>query len=212
MNRIVYFAVTLAAAVMIICSCGRKKADDYFPLSVGNSWIYEAEIEGTDSLRTWKRKIERKEKIGAQEYAVLESLAEGSDESLVKEYCTKTPEGVIVAKRSYPDGEVSYDPPGLDMKLPPQVGQQWEWKGTIKGKKAEYSFAVEKKEKIKAGEQEYDCFKIVIKGSDETGERLEVSRWFASGIGMVKEESSLFRGTKEMKMNTLLKSYEITEK
>ncbi len=71
---------------------------------------------------------------------------------------------------------------------------------------------MEKKEKIKAGEQEYDCFKIVIKGSDETGERLEVSRWFASGIGMVKEESSLFRGTKEMKMNTLLKSYEITEK
>jgi hypothetical protein len=224
--------------ILLWCLCGLasceprsgRSARDYFPLAVGTRWTYATVIEGGENLRTLRVSVEREEKLEGQECAVMESFAEGSTESLVREYFTKTEDAVLAIKRSYPDGDVVLDPPEVVLKVPLQVGQQWEWKGIARasrtgkqseaekqnheagGNKTEYQFKVEKRETITAGDRQYDCFKVVLKGTDSTGERIESVRWFADGVGMVKEESSLMRGTKEQSMTAVLQSCEVAGK
>lgn len=221
-------AVILLWCLCSLASCEQKRSQDYFPLNAGNKWTYATVIEGGEDLRKLKVTVEREEKLNGQDCFVVESFAEGRDESLVREYYAKTNDGIVAVKRCYPDGDVTLDPPEVMLKVPLQVGQQWEWKGNARGtgtgkqsgaenegaldRKSECLFKVEKRETISAGDRKYDCFKIVLKGTDSTGERIESARWFSDGVGMVKEESSLMRGTKEQSMTAVLQSCEMAGK
>ncbi|MDQ7822485.1 MAG: hypothetical protein RDV48_06785 [Candidatus Eremiobacteraeota bacterium] len=208
MKRFLLILPALIGAAFLIAGCPKARKDnEYFPMKVGYQWLYETKVEGLQQPIKLEVKINRTEKVDNDECFVLESFVNSSGESLQKEYYAQTSEGVTLFKICWPDQEVMREPPELVLKTPVTVGQEWKWQGKVLDEKASYQFKVEKTERIKALDRELDCFKIIIRGKHDRGLEYEINRWFAPGIGMVKEESTRREGTKEAKMTALLKSF-----
>ncbi|GEM_PF-2039509 len=212
--RQILFIFHLLAGILIltICGCTKKVESDYFPLSAGYSWVYDTRVDGVEKPFKWEVKINKVDKTGEHEAFVLETFVDDSKESLIKEYYGRTKEGYVVYKRVYPREEVVNDPPVLMIKTPLQPGLQWSWKGKILDAPAESAFKVEKKEIIRAMDRDFDCFKVDISSTLPTGEELHSVRWFADHVGLVKEDSTVTKGTKSKSMHGLLREYTAGEK
>jgi len=198
--------------VLTLCGCAKKVESDYFPLETGNSWVYDTRVDGVEKPFKWEVRINKIDRTGDHEAFVLETFVDDSKESLIKEYYGRTNEGYVVYKRVYPREEVVNTPPVLMLKMPVQPGMQWSWKGKILDAPGETSFEAEKRETVNAMNRDFDCIKVDIKTSLPTGEKIHSVRWFADHIGLVKEDSTVTKGSKSKSMHGLLREYTLGEK
>jgi hypothetical protein len=213
MRKVLFFLHILAGIIILsACGCAKKADVDYFPLEAGNSWIYDTHVDGVEKPFKWEVKINKVDKSGEHEAFVLETFVDDSKESLIKEYYGRTKEGYVVYKRVYPREEVKSDPPVLMLKTPLQPGMQWNWKGKILDAPSETSFKAEKRETVKAMNRDIDCIRVDIATSLPTGEKINSTRWFADHIGLVKEDSTVTKGSKSKSMHGLLREYTLGEK
>ncbi|MHC9537960.1 MAG: hypothetical protein AB9903_00420 [Vulcanimicrobiota bacterium] len=213
MRQVLFILHILTCVIVLtLCGCAKKVESDYFPLETGNSWVYDTRVDGVEKPFKWEVKINRVDRTGDHEAFVLETFVDDSKESLIKEYYGRTKEGYVVYKRVYPREEVVNDPPVLMVKTPLQPGLQWSWKGRILDAPAESAFKTEKKETIRAMNRDFDCIKVEITSTLPTGEKLHSVRWFADHVGLVKEDSTVTKGSKSKSMHGLLREFTLGEK
>jgi hypothetical protein len=212
MKKITILIIILSFCALLPLACSKPATEDYLPLRVGNSWTYRAVIADRSEPVKMELKVTKAEKMDNHECMVMELFLDDRSESSQKEYYARTQDGLVIVKRIYPKDEVELRPPELMMKSPAQVGQSWKWSGTIKELKADFSFNVEKSEKIEAMSRVFDCIKYVITGTLGSDEKVSTERWFARNVGMVRETTSIKQGTKEVKVTATLESYDTGQK
>jgi hypothetical protein len=216
MKKTLVLAVFFSFCALLPCGCSKPLTEDFFPLKVGNSWTYRAIVDGgqgqagtesTPEPVKMELKVTKADKIGTQECMVLELFFEDKSESSQKEYYARVRDGLAVMRRTYGKEDMDLNPPELMLKVPPEVGQTWKWSGKCKDAKGDFTFAVEKTEKIKAMDKDFECLKYIIRGMMEGGEKLTSERWFARNVGMIRESTIMQQGTKQLRVTATLESY-----
>jgi hypothetical protein len=145
----------------------------YFPLQVGNQWVYRADN------RTITKRVTRHELVGKVLCARLE--ASGNDKTFVEHVAVRA-DGIF---RYQADGKV-LEPPLCLLKLPPKVGATWQVDCRVDGLVVTGTFTLaEVEEAVPAGK-----FKAVMVTSADCaidGRKTPMTSWFVKGVGMVKQ-------------------------
>ncbi|MDQ7823808.1 MAG: hypothetical protein RDV48_13500 [Candidatus Eremiobacteraeota bacterium] len=188
--------------LIMCCGCG-KVSNDYFPMEVGTSWKYKA--AGTSLSGKVEVRATEEEKLDEGKAIIFEVKKESADE-VDSELFEKREDGIYSYKRVHPALgfiETNLTPPQLYLKLPLKVGDSWKWEGKMFGMKGSFESAVESKEKVSVGNRSYDCFKVVERGTTSDGRSLTDKRWYAGGVGLVKEESAVVLTNESGEVHTL---------
>ncbi|MHC9542532.1 MAG: hypothetical protein AB9903_23740 [Vulcanimicrobiota bacterium] len=191
--RIIAFCL-LTLLFINATGCG-KVSNDYFPLEKGTSWRYsfeglskkgnismdadaeEALDEGKGTIIKWMRNLGEDEE------------GQSSDREL---YVKKSDSSVIAYKRVHPIIgyiETNLNPPQCILKLPLKEGESWQWEGKIFGMKSTAVFKTEGRERITLSDKSYNAVKVTEQCTIADGRTCSISRWYAPGKGMVKQES-----------------------
>lgn len=146
-------------------------ADDknLFPVKTGSKWVYVA--HGHESTVT----VEGTEKKGDQELTVLRR--EAGDKS-VKEFYAVTEKGVYFVPQGLDDNPVPR------LKFGTKKGDTWTWKH----EQQEGTYENQGEEEIEVPAGKFKAIKIHVTAKAGENE-YEVTRWYASGVGVVKEET-----------------------
>ena len=206
-----------------LCGCGSDSpaptassklvSRDYFPLDRGHTWTYDA----WRGRRHWK--VTHVAKGGDRR-----SLALFGDIDFFFTYGDVEGVGTDVAKSIYPRPagathllyfdafywSTHFDPPLPMLPEGLAIGSGWTWKGQVEveGKATADSVATlvaERIESITTPAGTFDALRI--RQTHETP-RLEIVRWFATGVGLVREEQVLRLGDdKELRRGVALVSY-----
>ncbi len=176
---------------------------DYFPLLIGNSWSYDLNIETgeTNVQKTMDVQISKKEKIGGVGTYAMEYKLEGK--VLQTEFYTNENEKVICYKRILIGTNFDINPPQLLYDFSSlKKGEKWEWRGKVGYQEASLKGEVLGEETITVPGGTFKTYKVKVIIRDDGGRILvSTDRWFAQGIGMIKEESidNLIHVTAELK-------------
>jgi hypothetical protein len=212
MKRFFCSMALLLIAAVFLSSCGKAGSEnEYFPLQVGNSWHYEVWKGDAPTTVKLELKVQKMEKVGDKECFVLESYVNDNKETLQREFYAKTKEGLAVIKRVMGEREIAIEPPELMIKTPLAAGQKWDWSGKLMETQLTMNFTTEDGGKLKIKDKEVDTLKIMMTQKVQTGESSSNCRWFAKGIGPVKEEITMSRGAKSLTLNTRLTDYELNK-
>src|SRR5436190_10598119 len=122
-------AVTLATLALGSSVTARKPkpakaATDYFPLRIGDSWVYRNNESGGYTLKVLS---EEPQERGAVRYVV-----ELRSEVIIQNVFSKAAGWVILHAENYSEHEglkATYEPPKQYLPDPPVAGQRWEWTG-----------------------------------------------------------------------------------
>jgi hypothetical protein len=182
--------------LFLICTAGcGKVSNDYFPLEKGAKWQYG--FEGLSKKGTMAAEAHAEETLDEGKGTVVKwqrNLGEDEEERTTDRelYVKKADSGVIAYKRVHPIIgyiETNLTPPQCILKLPPKEGESWQWDGKIFGMKSSAQFKNEGREKVTAGGKSYDAVKVTENGTLADGRTCTITRWYAPGTGMVKQES-----------------------
>ena len=154
---------------------------DYFPLVPGTVWIYRTNI-GQDLIMT----VGGVGQVGGVDCRVLEGIVNGM---LTQRECYRRDGGTVYAYvRAYPQGNVVLTPPQPMLVLPPKVGHGWVWEGKAGEAPARVALQWARAEQVTVPAGTYATVQLYLEGSVGQ-ERVQSWRWFAPGVGMVKEDS-----------------------
>lgn len=174
--------------------CGNV-SNDYFPLEKGTSWRYS--FEGLSRKGSIAMDAATEEVLDEGKGTVVKwmrNLGEDEDgQSSDRElYVKKSDSGVIAYKRVHPIIgyiETNLNPPQCILKLPVKEGESWQWEGKIFGMQSTAVFKTEGREKITLAGKGYSTVRITEQCTLADGRTCSITRWYAPGAGMVKQES-----------------------
>jgi hypothetical protein len=150
---------------------------DYFPLQVGNRWVYKVDANG--NVVTLISRIARIEMIDKQPLARLE--AEVNGKVAATEHLQQTPMGVL----RYRTNDFVPTPPFMLLKSPVKAGDKWA--GSFKVGAVETKYASEAQEEtvdVPAGK--FKTIRVAIR-LEENGKTVQMTYWFAQDVGFVKQ-------------------------
>lgn len=146
---------------------------DLFPLKTGAKWVYDA--AGQELTAT----VEGTAKVGEKDCLVVKKEWPGGSS---KEYYRVDDKGAFLCRidadrtTEFPENPV----PRLRFGL--KKGDTWEWKHD--GQQGKYEHQGEEEVEVPAGK--FKCVKVHVAAT--SGEmKYGVTRWFAPGVGVVKE-------------------------
>lgn len=154
---------------------------DYFPLVHGTEWVYRTSV-GQDLVM----RVNGTGQVSGVDCQILESLVNGM---VTQRECFRR-EGstVYVYVRVYPGGNVVLVPPQPMLVLPPKLGQGWSWDGKAGETPARVALQWARMEQVTVPAGTFAAAQLYLEGT-VGGERVQSWRWFAPGVGMVKEDS-----------------------
>ena len=195
-----------------------KNWSAFFPLKVGNRWVYEKEMNSAGDPDVTVI-VSGMGKVEGVECSIYETYI--GREFNRREYLEVRPQqGIFSRKRELIiDGEMKEfypQPPDMILKFPLKLGDSWEWKDNSLHKlKGFNTFKITGFEKVKTPAGEFDCFKIEVSQESFRGARFRTIRWFAEGVGMVKEFTRENFNNHPKNENTgitfVLKNYSVTD-
>ncbi|MEM0360746.1 MAG: hypothetical protein QXK06_05430 [Candidatus Diapherotrites archaeon] len=97
-------------------------------------------------------------------------------------------EGVFVIERKFGLQSLSINPPMPLIKKPYVSGTQWEWSGKEGEIESTLSGRIETIEPIEIKGVSYDALRVYSKNERSDGAKIVSTRWYAEGIGPIKEE------------------------
>ncbi len=159
------------------------KDSPYYPLQVGNTWLYRI------GDNRYEMKVTKHEKVGDILCARVEMLIDGKPTA--HEHLAVTADGLV--RVAYDDRRA--EPPLLFLKMPPKKGETWKVDSYIgktdkvPGEHVYGTFAEGEASKISEPAGNYD--NVITSSSQDlnaNGIRLNFTYYFAKGIGMVKQE------------------------
>ena len=180
LTRIVVGAVVvLAASTAVVAqqpSAAGTPGSEYYPLKVGNKWVYKVGDTTTIEMKV--------EKIDAGE-ATLNTYV--NNKQVASEAVKVQADGILRTKIN----GTAINPPVKFLALPVKTGEKWSVNSKITVTGQEHAikgeFVVKNdKEKIKVKEKDYET--VVVDGPefDIAGTKTAVKYWFAANKGVVK--------------------------
>jgi len=157
---------------------GQETPKFTFPLNPGTVWTY---IVGENRFEIRLTKLE---KIGKVECARLEMFVEGKSRSF--EHLGI--DGNVLARHSF-EGKPTTPPIPL-LKLPPKPGEKWNVESKLDGQLFKGTLAVSE-EPVQVPFGKFTAVKVSGVDMDLNGQKFNVTYWFVSGIGMVKQVAEL---------------------
>jgi hypothetical protein len=127
-----------------------------------------------------------------------------------KEWYRKDEAGnVLCARRMVGQETVPIDPPQLILPADPAARKTWTWSGVIGNETSRLDAAVEGEETIKVPAGEFKVLRVRVK-STVAGKSGHAVRWYARGVGLVKEEVEIAQKEGEpVRSHSELKSYRV---
>ncbi|MFH1452972.1 MAG: hypothetical protein ABIH00_03195 [Armatimonadota bacterium] len=182
--------ITLLLLILFILALfffsGLFKQPDYFPLTQDSEWIYKF---GDKDLIVV---VNGEENIDNIQCAVMETIMD--KEIMQKDYYDKNNKEVLAVMKTYNNNniKVKLTPPQTIMKLPLKTGKSWVWTGKFKDTgDITFNFKVAAFEKVTVPAGTFKAFKIDITADAGMDRKITVQRWYAAGIGLIKETSGL---------------------
>jgi len=178
--------------VIVLLAALLAQDKEWFPVEKGTTWTY---IVGANELTLTARGAG---KAGDIECVKLEWSSGGADSQT--EFFQVDDKGVSLLKvetwRNETQGEMAQEPAIPRLRFSTKKGESWEWAAKDGKSKATYTNAGEEEITVAAGK--FMCIKIHCDAGNEQG-KYTVDRWYAKGIGVVKQVLSLNNETRELK-------------
>lgn len=159
----------------------------YFPMNPGTVWVYrttgkEITMRAAGSVR-----------VGAVQCRMLETVIDGG---VTQAECIRVAgDGVYVHLRSYAAGSVTLDPPQRLLAFPVVVGRKWQWSGRIGERSVVFDYTWARRETTVTPAGSFDAMQLYFAGAPDAQTHVQSWRWYARGVGMVKEDTVLTQGT-----------------
>ncbi len=184
--------------------CAQPEGSEYFPMSDDSRWEYTLEYmtrpAGVQQASTVRR-VDGQHRIDGESYYKFVTVVSGfpgTDPEI--RYYRKTNEGIFVRWSEESD---EY----LETPFPLTVGNEWTVGFSEGGEEGtlQLKYKLEAIETVVFAEHSYeDCLKISFVVEKE-GHRVEVTSFYARGVGLVRQVTKLPRITMELR----LEQYEI---
>lgn len=190
------FAVTLLAA-SLTAPVPKAKAPNYFPLTVGNKWVYDQ--DGKEVSEEVTKVI-----ADGKQTRVIVTCTDGPGNSWEMEYIVA--DGAVSQPKN---GLLTYDPPFRRVDLDLKPGAKWESVTlSVKGSfvcSGEMVAGEEEEVKVPAGT--FKAVPVVYTVTKVDGKRLKpkplvYTDWYAEGVGLVKAKYPHPDGDKTLKSFT----------
>jgi hypothetical protein len=164
----------------------------YFPLTPGTIWVYRSG-GGTEVVR----RVGGAVKSGGQECRLIETVADGG---VTQSECYQvTAAGVYVVHRSGPGGSAALTPPQPLLSAPLSVGRTWQWTGTIGDRTITFDYQWARRETVVTPAGRFDTMQSYFSGEPAPGARIQSWRWFARGVGLIKEDTIVTQGSQQQR-------------
>ncbi|PKP59161.1 MAG: hypothetical protein CVT88_06120 [Candidatus Altiarchaeales archaeon HGW-Altiarchaeales-1] len=235
-TKILLLLITIIIGVVIISGCvnneenkigeeGMNETNDYYPLEVGNQWVFavKKETEGENpqnSITTVQ--ITKKEMINNIETFVIEYETDNNTSQI--EYVNKEYGKILCCRRISQGKEQNYYPLQLWADFSSlKKGKKWKWADNTINVELEGEILGKDVITVPAGTFETYIVKITTSPKDNVRGIANVKwmGWFAKNIGVVKEDAHIYanvsiNNNKRLIVNTHiiaeLKSYNISKK
>jgi hypothetical protein len=190
-------AVALAALTAIAVAANSGAAAPsvlaaYFPLAPGTVWLYRSNV-GAEVAR----RVGQVATVGGQACRYIETIVNGN---ISQAECYRvTNEGVYVVQRASPQGSVLLTPPQRLLAAPVAVGQKWEWSGTIGDRTLTFAYQWARQESTVTPAGTFSAMQLYFIGRPAPNAEIQSWRWFARGIGMIKEDTLFVQGGQQQR-------------
>lgn len=154
----------------------------YFPLAEGTVWTYRTNTHGEIIMR-----VGPVARVGSNACRIIETVVGGT--TTQRECYGVEGDGVYAYERSYPAGTLRLDPPQRVLAIPIAVGQAWEWTGRLGDQEVTLKYTWARRERVQVPAGSYDAMQLYFEGLVPPNVQVQTWRWFAAGVGMVKEDS-----------------------
>jgi hypothetical protein len=175
----------------------------YFPLAQGSTWTYRT-THGDIVMKVgppWR--------VGAYGCRIIETMVGGN--TTQRECYGVESDGVYAYERSYPAGTLRLDPPQRVLASPMAVGQEWEWTGRLGDQEVTLKYTWARRERVKVPAGSYDAMQLYFEGMIPPNVQIQTWRWFAAGVGMVKEDSLVTQAAQRVRVYAELVSVKIAK-
>jgi hypothetical protein len=178
------------AAVMLLVPAGAAAPPDaaaYFPMLPGTVWVYrttggEITMRAAGAVR-----------VPAGQCRMLETVIDGR---VTQAECVRVAgDGVYVHLRSHAGGSVALDPPQRLLAFPVTVGRKWQWAGRIGERSVVFDYSWARRETTVTPAGTFDAVQLYFVGVPDAQIQVQSWRWYAHGVGMVKEDTVVTQGS-----------------
>ena len=193
--KIAILIITLAPLAVI---CG----GELIPTAVGTSWRYNMTEEVGKGLDVRGVKADADGKIRVPVLYRIDGRENFDGKDLLKfemhragvitntDLLTITQQGIICWARINLDGElVKFNSPQTMIAAPLKKGAGWDFNGQVGELKVHQHYDVLGEEDVKVPAGEFHAFHI--RGEQTSPSAMTIDRWFATGIGMVKDVTTM---------------------
>jgi hypothetical protein len=177
MKKYAYALVALSFLLLVVARAADDKPQEtpYYPLKIGDTWIYKA---GQVSVSSTITKYER---VGDQMCARIESSTGGK--VVATEDVAVKPDGVYRCASA----ENKVDPPLLFLKLPAAKDLTWSVNSTTAGQKISGTFTSGMEDKVTVASGTYENVYTCTGDCETSGIKINFKYFFAKDVGMIKQ-------------------------
>lgn len=183
----------LRPAVAAYTRAGAPALAAYFPMVPGTVWTFRTNTHGEIVMR-----VGSTSRVGAHECRIIETVIAGN--TTQRECYRVAADGVYAHQRSYPAATIDLTPPQRMLAAPIAVGQAWRWNGRIDSQPIAMHFTWARREKTTVPAGNYEAMQLYLEGHLGGGVRIQSWRWFASTVGMVKEDSIVTQSSQTIRI------------
>jgi len=172
--------VSVLLATSLAAPVPKAKAPNYYPLAVGNKWVYEQ-----DGREVSEEVTKVAEKDGETRVTTIHSSGPGNHWEM--EYVVK--DGAVYQSRA---AGFAFDPPVRHAALDLKAGAKWtSTTPPVKGVLAmSGEMAVGEAEEVKVPAGTFTAVPVVYAVTEESGQKLNKPKvytyWYAEGVGLVR--------------------------
>jgi len=192
-RSVVWTCVILVLAAGLPVAAAAPALAAYFPMTPGTVWTYMTNTNGEV-----RAQIGSKVQLGNAECRIIEMIVNGA---ITQRECYRvTADGVYAYQRSYAAGTLVLEPPQRMLAAPVAVGKTWQWAGRVGEHDVvmDYTWARRETTAVPAGR--FSTMQLYFEGNIAPQARIQSWRWFAPGVGMVKEDSTLVQGPQSIRI------------
>lgn len=182
--------------VLLSTGVGAAPATDYWPFADGNRWVFA----GSGVEMTFVA-VE----LGPDEFR-LDSYM--NDFVIQREYYQVVDGNIVATRREQAAGTFSLDPPQLFLKSPFVPGQSWTWEGEIAGEYVSATSLIMEPESVETPVGTFETLPVAVT-VQSGGESIRTIRWFADGVGIVREQSGMPVRGQPVMLDIFLVDYEL---
>jgi hypothetical protein len=190
-RRLAVAAIAVAAAVA--CQFTPNPApnrDSYYPLELGQQWVYDTRVYGAQSRSTVSTTAVCMIRLD-EDGDLLHLVSTCADDVLVQaQFVYQLGDEIVEPVIFNGDGEARERRPSVTLaRLRMAVGDSWRWVGRTGPDEPERTdrYRVANRGRVWTGAGEFDAVRVLVTQEGSNATAAAVERWYAPGVGLVRE-------------------------